>query len=278
MSNILDLFRDDLSKVNFDISGTRCMYEKIKRMQQSVGGTPHITAKVGTGGVNMFILSNGNKGVTVEKFSGVIIGNHKCNAWFPKGELNSSPICSSNDGIIGINRQTGEYLNCMTCPNNEFGSDGNGKLCKNMHKLYILAENCAVPITLSLPPTSLENWRNYVLSGVAVAEKEISEVVTEFSLSGETSQTGNKYSVLNFKMTGYVNDDVNKFCSGMSELIQTYPQNVLPEDYNREPQTIEQAQDFDSSEVKEKINNIAAEEIESKVIEPEIEEIDIETL
>ena len=79
-------------------------------------------------------------------------------------------------------------------------------------------------------------------------------------------------------MTGYVNDDVNKFCSGMSELIQTYPQNVLPEDYNREPQTIEQAQDFDSSEVKEKINNIAAEEIESKVIEPEIEEIDIETL
>lgn len=117
-----------------------------------------------------------------------------------------------------------------------------------------------------------------MLSGVAVAEKEISEVVTEFSLSGETSQTGNKYSVLNFKMTGYVNDDVNKFCSGMSELIQTYPQNVLPEDYNREPQTIEQAQDFDSSEVKEKINNIAAEEIESKVIEPEIEEIDIETL
>ena len=73
MSNILDLFRDDLSKVNFDISGTRCMYEKIKRMQQSVGGTPHITAKVGTGGVNMFILSNGNKDVTVEKFSGVII-------------------------------------------------------------------------------------------------------------------------------------------------------------------------------------------------------------
>ena len=61
-------------------------------------------------------------------------------------------------------------------------------------------------------------------------------------------------------------------------MIQTYPQNVLPEDYNREPQTIEQAQDFDSSEVKEKINNIAAEEIESKVIEPEIEEIDIETL
>lgn len=256
MSNILDLFSEDFSEVKFDISGTQGMYQKIKRMQESVGGTPHLTAKVGAGGINQFLLSNGNKEVPVSKFSGVIIANHNQNALFPKGEMNASPTCSSTDGIVGINRETGECVSCQSCPNNEFGSDGNGKKCKNMHKLYVLAENCAVPITVSIPPTSLENWRNYALSSVAVQGKELNEVVTEFTLTGAVSQTGNKYSVLNFEMLGYVSDTVKQFCGGMTELVKQRPRAVLSADYNREPAVIEQAEDFNDDSVKEKLNDM----------------------
>lgn len=247
MSSILDLFSNDFTEVKFDISGTQGMYQKIKRMQDSVGGVPHLVAKVGAGGINQFLLSNGNKEVAVSEFSGVIIANHNQNALFPKGEMNASPMCSSVDGVVGVNRETGECMSCQGCPNNEFGSDGNGKKCKNMHKLYVLAENCAVPITVSIPPTSLENWRNYALSSVAVQGRELNEVVTKFTLSSTVSHAGNKYSLLNFEMLGYVSEDVKQFCGGMTELVEQKPRAVLCEDYNREPAVIEQTQDFDDN-------------------------------
>ena len=83
---------------------------------------------------------------------GVILDHHAVNAWwrdiFSGG--NAQPDCSSIDGKRGIVRSTGEIRDCASCPYNQFGSDGRGKACKNMHRLYILREGNPVPIILAL--------------------------------------------------------------------------------------------------------------------------------
>lgn len=240
MANIMDLFSaTEVVETSFDISGIASAYEKIAAAQTSVGGRPTLKAKVGSGGVKVFTISNGNRDIIVESFRGVIIAHHKNNALFEGSgdeKMNTPPICSSTDGILGADHRTGECKNCETCPYNEFGSAGKGKACKNMHRLYILVEGSPIPVTLTIPPTSLELWSNYALMDVAASGLEMSEVVTEFSLTNAMNEAGQKYSLVNFKLVGKVSREVVEFCEKMGSAIEQSPRlAIAPEDYNREP-------------------------------------------
>ena len=57
---------------------------------------------------------------------------------------------------------------CDTCPNNEFGSAGKGKACKNYRKLIFIPANTlaedvpkAEMAYMKVSPTSVNNWRKY---------------------------------------------------------------------------------------------------------------------
>ena len=103
-----------------------------------------------------------------------------------------------------------------------------------MHRLYILTENNAIPVMLAVPPTSLELWRNYALMDVAAQGFAIEDVVTEFSLTSTISSTGKKYSLINFKMLGTINDTAKQFCKAVSGSIEAAQKHALTEgDYNR---------------------------------------------
>lgn len=252
MANIMDLFSStEVVDVDFDIDKAQGIYERIRDAQNAVGGRPRLIAKVGSGGVKIFEFSNGNKDIVMEKFQGIIIAHHKNNALFPaiadddEENMNKPPVCASLDGITGVVRETGECKECATCPHNIFGTSGKGKACKNMHRLYILVEGCPIPVTLSLPPTSLELWRNYAIMDVAAAGLDISEVVTEFSLTNDTNDAGQKYSIVNFKMVGKVNDKVKAFCIDAGNALEQVPRLAIEADeYNREPAPIlEQSDD-----------------------------------
>ena len=249
MANIMDLFSQaKVVETSFDISNIENVYERIAAAQNAVGGRPTLKAKVGSGGVKVFTITNGNRDIVVEKFRGVIIAHHKNNALFESSEddrMNTPPICSSTDGIAGINHKTGERRDCENCPYNEFGTSGKGKACKNMHRLYILVEGSPIPVTLSIPPTSLELWRNYALMDVAASGLDMSEVVTEFSLTNETNEAGQKYSIVNFKLIGKVAKEVTELCEKMSVAIDKGPRLAIAADeYNREPiKVLEQSED-----------------------------------
>lgn len=249
MANIMDLFSQaEVVDTSFDISNIKDIYERIAAAQNAVGGRPTLKAKVGSGGVKVFTITNGNRDIVVEKFRGVIIAHHKNNALFESSEddrMNTPPICSSTDGIAGINHKTGERRDCENCPYNEFGTSGKGKACKNMHRLYILVEDSPIPVTLSIPPTSLELWRNYALMDVAAAGLEMSEVVTEFGLTNEVNEAGQKYSIVNFKLVGKVNQEVKEFCKNMGGTIEKGSRLAIAADeYNREPiKVLEQSED-----------------------------------
>lgn len=288
MANIMDLFSQaEVVDTKFDISSAKGIYERIKKAQDAVGGRPTLKAKVGAGGVKVFTITNGIKDIVMDKFRGVIIAHHKSNALFLSHDentenMNTPPICSSVDGITGVVHETGECRDCESCPHNVFGTAGKGKACKNMHRLYILVEGSPIPVTLSLPPTSLELWRNYALMDVAAAGLDMSEVVTEFALTNEVNSVGQKYSIVNFKLIGKVNEEVKEFCINMGGAIEQAPRLAIAADeYNREPEAVlKQADDEEdtlpdwSNENTETVSDAvqASEEVQSEV------EVDFDSL
>jgi len=97
---------------------------------------------------------------------GVIVYSHNSNAYWADGEDyddNAPPACQSADGKLGYGTPGGL---CADCPYNRYGSDkkgtGKGKACKNMRVLYLLRSGEMMPIQLSLSPTSIRPYSDFV--------------------------------------------------------------------------------------------------------------------
>lgn len=133
---------------------------------------------------------------TVKEFKAVILYHHPVHALFKEKYTGAStpPDCSSIDGHIGIETETGLVQECKDCPNFQFGSGENGgKLCRQKRRIYILRENEALPIILSLPTGSLSDFSKYVMRLLSKGKKT-SVVVTKFSLKKAQNSGGINYS------------------------------------------------------------------------------------
>ena len=142
----------------------------------------------------------------VQTLTGVIVHHHAVNSYWP-GEFDGSnnvPDCSSADGKQGLDIKTGEVRDCSTCPFNQFGSSskGNGKACKNGHRIYLLRSGEMLPILISLPPTSLRAFKDYVAKRLVVKGKRSSSVLTSIKLKKEKSADGIAYSSCVFTKAG----------------------------------------------------------------------------
>lgn len=127
---------------------------------------------------------------------GVILDHYPVNAyWRDKYSGGSNPPdCSSFDGKRGADRETGEIRSCDTCPYNQFGSDGRGKACKNLHRVVILREGNPVPIILALPPTSIKSMRDYIGKKILLKGLRCYQAITRITLRKETNADGITYS------------------------------------------------------------------------------------
>lgn len=97
---------------------------------------------------------------------GVIVYSHNSNAYWATGEDyddNTPPSCQSTDGKVGYGNPGGL---CTDCPYNRYGSDtkgtGKGKACKNQRVVYLLQSGEMMPIQLSLAPTSIRPYTDFV--------------------------------------------------------------------------------------------------------------------
>lgn len=73
---------------------------------------------------------------------------------------------------------------CSACPNNEFGSAGDGKACKESRMLAVIPEDADVNTeiaVLSVSPTALKAYDSYVRSLAASMQKAPFQVITEIS-------------------------------------------------------------------------------------------------
>lgn len=219
----------------FALSEMRAIYTEILAAQEEVGGTILYRAKIPSGGAKSFEIVTGNDDTdtSVQKLVGVVIHSQKCNARFDEDTRGLPPVCASSDGVIGLEGEV-EHV-CADCPFNRFktAKKGTGKACKNMIRLYMMVEGSPIPIVVSLPPTSIEGWRNYRLGVLGPRQLKPYEVVTELSLTAETNRAGDRYSVVRPKLIGRLSDadkaNAAFFASGFQ------PQVVVDEsDYNVE--------------------------------------------
>ena len=131
-----------------------------------------------------------------KEFKAVIVYHHPIHSYYKEKYTggNEAPDCASIDGIVGVEKETGEMKRCKDCPLNEFGSGENGgKACKNRRRIFILRENEIFPTLLSLPTASVDNFSKYIFSLVG-KHKKSNQVVTKFSLKKDTNKNGITFS------------------------------------------------------------------------------------
>lgn len=132
---------------------------------------------------------------------GVILYNHDTCAYWPEGseyDDNVTPLCSSVDGKIGYGAPGGV---CATCALNQYGTveKGKGKACKNMRNLYILRSGEYMPILLSLPPTSLRPYADFITTAFAARRRPVYAGVVQIGLK-RVDNGSNVYSVATFRL------------------------------------------------------------------------------
>lgn len=159
---------------------------------------------------------------TVKEFRAVILYHHPINCFYKEKYTgaNNPPDCSSNDGHFGIEAETGEVIECASCPNYVFGSGENGsKACKQKRRIYLLREGEALPIILSLPTGSLGEYSKYVMRLLSRGKKTNS-VVTKFSLKKAQNSGGINYSQAVFAVDRDLTAEESQVVAAMSEQVK----------------------------------------------------------
>lgn len=183
--------------------------------------------KIPSGGNLVFEIptddpENPNYEKTIE---GVLIFHHDANAYWPEGseyDENTAPLCSSLDGKQGIG-EPGSH--CAMCAMNQYGtaSEGRGKACKNMRMLYLLQSGECVPIQISLPPTSLKPFKNFINQAFLLRRRPSYGSVIQIGLRKENTG-GNDYSVATFRLVenfeGEQLAQIRSYAEGFKEQIK----------------------------------------------------------
>ena len=160
--------------------------------------------KIPSGGSTQFELPSENPDdPDYSKFLvGVIVYSHNSNAYWPDGNAyddSNPPACQSPDGKIGFGAPGGL---CADCPMNKFGSDtkgtGRGKACKNMRMVYLLRSGELMPIQLSLSPTSITPYTQFVNAAFLNRNRGVCGGVVRIGLK-KKSNGRDEYSVATFE-------------------------------------------------------------------------------
>lgn len=151
----------------------------------------------------------------MKEVQGVVLFSHRMNAyWAHKfgesdadGNASKIPDCSSMDGKKGVERATGEIKECMNCPYNQFGSDGAGKACKNMRRLYIMMSGRSDLYLLTVPPTSVKEIGKKLKEMVVRKKLPYTTLIMSFKLIQADSKDGIKYSKVTMDPIGKLPDN-----------------------------------------------------------------------
>jgi hypothetical protein len=184
----------------------------------------------------------------VKELIGVIIDHYPVQTYYenPLSGESTPPNCYSNDGKIGIGDPGG---NCAKCPMNQWdsGRNGKGKACKSQRRLFLFREGEGLPIELTLPPTSLKNFNNFITKRIVGKGRRTHGVLTKVTLKKCKNANGIDYSEAQFAVIRDLSAEEKVqskiYSSDMKEF--TRRQNVL-DDY--EEPTVSETNDSTSEE------------------------------
>jgi len=217
--------------VSNNIGGESITFKDLERIQIPTGGGTFWTVKD----------VNGEEG-EVKSIEGVILMTKMVRSYW-KDEYTGGgtpPDCSSEDCINGSGNPGGK---CLECHFNQFKTKndgkGHGKACAERRLVFMLTEGSLLPIVISVPPTSLENAKKYLID---LATKppyvKMSHVVTEIALSRDKSRDGIDYSKVIFKQAGLLDDQakgrVDEYLNGIMPTLDNAASAISREGNNGE--------------------------------------------
>ncbi len=198
-------------------------------------------------------------GEVLDTLEGVIVYKHKTRGYWPKGE-GKVPECSSKDGITGIITETGEERKCASCPYNQWGSatdesgeQTKGKACKEMRRLFIDIKDYELPIMLSLPPTSIKEFDNFIS---VLTTKGIPAIMREtiINLNKEESH-GYTYAVADFDIGAPVDPKrVMKLREQRKMLKETAQQEDITQDDYMDDESYQEASSNQTAQEEENVD------------------------
>ena len=216
-----------MARVGGEIAPSRINVGGIAEMMRSaveaLVGAPSmslLTFKCPSGGGKFFACDD-EEMPPISEIEGIIISAHYNNVYWstPMGEGNREPDCVSRDGLSGWYTEDGEITerSCAACPYNKMGSapKGRGKACRNRVELLMLVEGSALPVKISVPTMSVENYgRYYTRELIPRGVKNPWQVSTKITLKNTANAAGTKYAQMVFSCTGRTDD------AQMAELIR----------------------------------------------------------
>lgn len=182
---------------------------------------------IAPGGTGNFVSTDDS--INLKQLVGIVAVSQKARAYWPSKSLGKPPICASSDGITGtfnfaaeaaqmeaatktstihpairLMDTTGsapEIYECASCPLSQWGSAfaGKGQGCKTLRRLILLLEGMAMPVILTLPPTSVAAWDAYC-SSLRQQRKEYFAVRTTFNLERFKTNDGEPYSIIKLEV------------------------------------------------------------------------------
>ncbi|AFL99488.1 hypothetical protein Desde_1056 [Desulfitobacterium dehalogenans ATCC 51507] len=131
-------------------------------------------------------------GNSIDELKAIVLFKQKTRGLWEEG--NTTPLCSSFDGIMGTD-ENGNSRRCAECPQNAWGSgkEGRGKACKEMRRMFLLTPDNALPIQISFPPTSIGAIDNFFSARLTNRISDIARQV-KFSLV-PTTNNGYKFAL-----------------------------------------------------------------------------------
>lgn len=176
---------------------------------------------IAPGGTGNFVSPDG--AITLRKIDGIVAVSQKARAYWAGKALGKPPICTSANGMVGTFNFAAEdsqmqeatrqgvvhpaiklldegsapdNYDCASCPLAQWGSSrGKGQACKSLRRLIIVLDGMAMPIVLTLPPTSVAAWDAYC-SSLRQKRSEYFAVRTTFSLERQSTPNGEPYSIV----------------------------------------------------------------------------------
>lgn len=178
--------------------------------------------KTPSGGSTLWEIPDMEEGVREAKeLEGVIVHTKTVRLYWAESFDDSGggtpPDCYSDDGVHGIGDPGGK---CKDCPMSQWGSGpkGKGQACSQRRLLFVMLPDSILPALISVPPTSLQSARQYL---VRLAGRGMSahSVFTKMTLTKDKNDGGISYSKINFTPAGKVENP---------ELMQKYVDSLKP--------------------------------------------------
>lgn len=182
-----------------------------------------------TGGSGIFALPGLDEGdfEPVKELECIVLATRGIRAYWsePYSGERVPPDCASDDTITGIGDPGGQ---CKLCPFDAFGTaiddkgkKRKGKACNERTLALVLLADRFMPSILSIPTTSINEARRFLLRIPNIAGRKPSEVVCGISTKLDKSSDGFEYSLFRGRV-------IRKLADHERAEVATYQKMILP--------------------------------------------------